>query len=164
MKLTVLFLVCAMLFSACSESTAPDDTAEKISIQGLSNTLGYEWFPAEMAAYQPDAAKVSQIQTAFNPATDVIYFYVNPSCGCKGTQKLFPHTMRVLTDAAIQEQRIEIYSMRSSTDKHPYMSQLSVKRLPTVFIMRDGAIIGSFSEQPADTELEDMILDILDVQ
>ncbi len=163
MKLTVLFFVCAMLFSACSESTAPDDNADKISVQGLSSTLGYEWFPAEMAAYKPDTAKVRQIQEAFNPATDVVYLYVNPSCGCKGTQKLFPHTMRILNDATILEPRVEIYSMRSATDKHPYMDRLSVKRLPTIFVVRNGVVVSSFSEQPDDKEIEDMLLDALGV-
>lgn len=158
MKLTVLLLVCAMLFSACSESTAPEDNAEKVSVQSLSSTLGFDWFSAEMTKYQPDAAKVLELQGKYNPATDAVYLYVNPSCGCKGTQKLFPHTMRVLNDAGIKEPRVEIYSMRSATDKHPYMSFMPVKRLPTIYIVRNGAVVGSFSEQPDDVVLEDMLL------
>ena len=164
MKLTVLFFVCALLFAACSESTAPDSSAEKMSLQSLQTSLGYDWFPREVSLYEPDTAKVRQIMEAFNPATDMIYFFVNPSCGCKGTQKLFPQTMRILTDAAIQEPLIEIYSMRSYSDSHPHMDRMSVKRLPTIFIVRNGAVLGSFSEQSDNTKLEDMILNVLRVQ
>lgn len=161
MKLSILLIACAVILASCSEATAPDYTAQKMSLQSLNTTLGYEWFPAEVSAYQPDTAKVSQITGNFNPATDTVYFYVNPSCSCKGTQKLFPHAMRILMDAGVQESHIEIYSMRSSEDKHPHMSRMQVHRLPTIFIMRAGQIAGSFSEQAEGTAVEDLILDAL---
>jgi len=164
MKLIALVLTCALVFAACSESTAPDYTAEKMSIASLNTTLGYDWFRVEENSYQSDTAKVRRITEAYNPDTDKFVFYVNPSCSCKGTQKLFPQTMRILRDAGITEPQIEIFSMRSASDKHPHMGHLDVKRLPTIFIVRNDVIVGSFSEQPNDTQIEDLVLDALNVQ
>lgn len=164
MKIKLSFLVmavCAVLAVSCSESTAPEYKAEKMSIAQLNQTLGYEWFKAEVAVYTPDTAKIRTISEAYDPATDSFYLYVNPSCSCTGTQKLFPHTVRVLQEAGVTEQQMEIYSMRSTSDEHPHMSLMQVHRLPTIFVVRDGVVTGSFSEQAAGDGVEDLLLTAL---
>lgn len=156
--------ICAVLTISCSESTAPEYKAEKMSMSQLNSTLGYEWFKAEVATYTPDAAKVQSIDEAYDPETTSFYLYVNPSCSCKGTQKLFPHTVRILQDAGVTESHMEIYSMRSTSDEHPYMDLLQVHRLPTIFIVKNGVVVGSYSEQANSQEVEDLILSALTVR
>lgn len=155
----LLIALCAVLTMSCSESTSPEYTAEKITVTTLSSKLGYEWFPAEVASFQPDTAAVRAIKEAYNADTHKFYLYVNPSCSCKGTQKLFPHTVRILQEAGVQEANIEIYSMRSTSDKHPHMSKMSVHKLPTVFLVHNGVISQSFSEEPDGRKLESLILE-----
>lgn len=167
MKIKLSFLmmaVCAILAVSCSESTAPEYKAEKLSMTQLNSTLGYEWFKAEVAVYTPDTSKVRRINEAYEPSTTSFYLYVNPSCSCKGTQKLFPHTVRILQDAGVTEPRMEIYSMRSASDEHPYMNLMQVHRLPTIFIVKNGVVVGSYSEQADGQGVEDILLSALTVK
>jgi hypothetical protein len=161
-KLSLLLVaLCAVFAVSCSESTAPEYKAEKMSITQLNETLGYEWFKAEVAVYTPDAGKVQRIDEAYDPETTSFYLFVNPSCSCKGTQKLFPHTVRILQDAGVTESHMEIYSMRSTSDEHPYMDLLQVHRLPTIFVVKNGVVVGSYSEQASGQEVEDILLSAL---
>lgn len=156
---SLLIALCAIVAMSCSDSTSPEYNAERMTIQTLSSKLGFEWFPAEMAAFQPDTAGIRAIKDAYDADTHKFYLYVNPSCSCKGTQKLFPHTIRILQDAGVKESDIEIYSMRSTSDKHPYMDKMPVQKLPTIFVLKDDTVVRAFSEELDGQKLEKVILE-----
>lgn len=160
MKLSFLFIaLCAIITMACSDATSPEYNAERITAHTLSSKLGFEWFPEEVSSFQPDTAAVRAIKDAYSADNHKFYLYVNPSCSCKGTQKLFPHTIRILQDAGVKESDIEIYSMRSTSDKHPYMDKMPVQKLPTVFVVKNDVVVRSFSEELVGQKLESMILE-----
>lgn len=141
MKITkVLFaFVCiaAIGFSGCS--TAPEDTeAQQISISELSTSIGYSWFQTERNVYRDsvDAAKVKLIADAFKTSQQKVYVYVRPTCSCTGTQKTFPHTIEVLKAAGIPDSMIVVYSMQSTSTKHPMTNKFTLSGLPTFFITK----------------------------
>jgi hypothetical protein len=152
----------ATLLVGCSQSTEPEYTAERITLNTLRTTPGFAWFDAEMQSYQPDSAVVALIRQAYRPGEHHFYVYVKPTCSCYGTQKLFPRFCRVLLDAGVTESDLEIYSMHGSTDKHPHMHWLHVQQLPSFFIARQQQLLGSIAgELPANKSIEQVVLEIL---
>ncbi len=161
---TMWWLLSALtaLLVGCSQSTEPEYTAERITLNTLRTTPGFAWFDAEMQSYQPDSAVVALIRQAYRPGEHHFYVYVKPTCSCYGTQKLFPRFCRVLLDAGVAESDLEIYSMHGSTDKHPHMHWLHVQQLPSFFIARQQQLLGSIAgELPADKSIEQVVLEIL---
>jgi hypothetical protein len=143
MKLDSLFrifiasVVIAAL-GACS-SDQVDVDAQRLTVAELNTSAGYVWFPAETAVYSPRPEFVADIAKRFTPDTRAIVF-VRPTCSCRGTQKLFPHVVKTLMQAGVHEDQIEIFSMRSNQDKHPYADRISVTALPAIFIERSGTV------------------------
>lgn len=141
-----LFLILGVAFvlSSCSNSTAPVYTAEKLTVSQLNSTPGYSWFNQEMVAYSSlmDTTIVKQVKTAFDTSSYRCVVYVNPSCTCDGTQKLFPHAIEVMKAAGVPESNFEIYSMRTANDTQPYLSTMKPPSLPTIFILKKGAVVG----------------------
>ncbi len=129
----------AAIMAACS-NTDTEYRDELITVQQLNTTAGYAWFPAETATYTPDAAMVNQIRTEFDTTQHKLLIFVKPSCACRGTQKLFPQVMKSLMQADVPMRKVEIYSMRSSGDQHPYMKDITLTALPAVYVLRNGEI------------------------
>jgi hypothetical protein len=154
-----LFAICTLLsigIISCSETTSVDTTAEQLSLQELRTAPGYSWFDAESTHYDTDTLTVAEIATALENNNCRVYAYVKTSCTCVGTQKLFPRVMKVLTDAKLSEDQIEIFSMRAPSNEHPHMSTFDVQSLPSIFIvMNDSAtptLITNLPDEPAGVE------------
>lgn len=158
----IAVVACAVLLGACAQSTQPESTAERLTLEQLRTTPGFAWFEAEFQAYRPDTALVAQIRSAYVPGEHHFYLYVKPTCSCVGTQKLFPHFLRVLSEVGVRTEDYEIYAMHGAEDRHPHQSWLHVERLPSFFITRGGEIRGSISgELPPDKTLEQLLLEAL---
>lgn len=136
-KISLTLLVAALL-SACS-TQEPEYVAQLLTLDELNNSAGYAWFPTETGLYTPDASMVSTVETQFTP-NKKIYIYVRPSCSCKGTQKLFPQVMKTLIEANVDLSRVEIYSVRGTTDKHPYSDRITLTSLPAFYVFRDDTL------------------------
>lgn len=136
----ILFtLVLASLLGIGCTTTDPSGQAQMISLQELTESPGYAWFPAEMATFTPRAPYVEQVATNFNNASTKVCVFVRPSCSCTGTQKLFPQVIKTLMAAGVNMENVEIWSMRSTTDTHPYQSEVTITDLPTIWVLRNGA-------------------------
>ncbi|MGA0046171.1 MAG: hypothetical protein ACO3I4_07945 [Candidatus Kapaibacteriota bacterium] len=124
--------------SSCT-TTSPDSQAQQLTLQELTESPGYAWFPAEMTTYTPRAPYVAQVAANFDAQSTKVCVFVRPSCSCTGTQKLFPQVIKTLMAAGVNMDNVEIWSMRSITDTHPYQSVLAIDDLPEIWILRDGA-------------------------
>lgn len=126
----------------CTTEVPPTD-AQEVTVQELNTSAGYAWFPSETTVYTPDPAIVSSIRSSFDSTSQKVYVYVKPTCSCKGTQKLFPQVMKTLMAANIPMRCVTIYSMRTTSDKHPHMDQMMVSELPTFYVTRNDSIRAS---------------------
>lgn len=155
MRKTFLLLVSTLVFAACS-SQAPTDEAQLLTFDELTKTPGYAWFPAEMASYNPDPSMVDSVTMHFRPSEQKVCIFVKPTCSCSGTKRLFPRTVKTLQEAGIDMSKVEFWSMRSATDKHPYQDEVTLHGLPTIVVLRNGVPAGrieetDFTESNADT-------------
>ncbi|MCS7176833.1 MAG: hypothetical protein NZ960_04305 [Candidatus Kapabacteria bacterium] len=152
----------ALALLACTQSTQPEGVAERLTLQALRSTPGFAWFEAEFQAYQPDSALVQQIRAAYVPGQHRFYAYVEPTCSCVGTQKLFPRFLRILHAAGVPEGECEIYAMHTAADRHPHQHWLHIQTLPSFFITRGQEILGSIAGGlPPGKTLEQVILEAL---
>ena len=152
----------AVIALGCATSTQPEYTAERLTLEQLQTTPGFAWFSAEFHSYQPDTALLDDIRAAYRPGYHRFYVYVKPTCSCVGTQKLFPHFMRILAEAGVRAEDCEIYAMHGTGDKHPHEHWLHIQRLPSFFIAAEGNIVGSIlGELPPDKSLEQVLVEAL---
>ncbi len=134
----ILALLSLVFIAAACSSTEPDTAqAQQLSLQELTEAPGYAWFPAEMQSYTPRDQYVQQITTNFN-ADQKVCVFVRPSCSCTGTQKLFPQIIKTLTASGVDMSKVEIWSMRSESDRHPYSSSVTITDLPTIWVLSNG--------------------------
>ena len=141
MKTFALALATILALAGCTPTEVPVTSAEMLTMDELTKSPGYTWFVAEMSTYTPDATVVSEISTTMTsvPGRKVCVF-VKPTCSCRGTQRLFPQVMKTLVAANIDMSRVEIWSMRSATDTHPYQPTISITDLPAIFVLEDGVV------------------------
>lgn len=139
MKIFATIILFAFVAIGCS-TESPEPEAQLLTMDDLNTAPGYAWFPVESAVYSPNAEMVNQIRQEFDATQHKVLIYVKPSCGCRGTQRLFPQIVRTLEAAGVDMSRVEIWSMRAPSDKHKYMSKISVTELPTIYVMRNDEI------------------------
>jgi hypothetical protein len=136
--LSIFTAIAGIVLSSCA--TEPVDfVAQRMTIIELNTSAAYLWFPAETQVYNARSEYVSEISQRFTADTRAL-IYVRPSCSCRGTQKLFPQVVKTLMQAGIREEQIEIYSMRSNQDKHPYAESITISNLPTIMIVQGETI------------------------
>jgi hypothetical protein len=161
--LRILFgSILALTFVAC-ESTTPSGTAQLLTMEELTTTPGYAWFPAEMNSYSPSQEMVDAVNARYKAGEHKIYVFVKPSCSCKGTKKLFPQIVKTLEASNIDMSEVEIWSMRYESDSHPYEGKMSIHDLPTIFVMHKNVVIhevgtSSYNEVNADTLIAEALL------
>ncbi|MES2766632.1 MAG: hypothetical protein V4642_12230 [Bacteroidota bacterium] len=155
------FVVLAAFVNSCETNTSPSSPAKLITVQQIETSPGYAWFTTERDAYTPQADTVALIKAAFKSDMHKIYLHVNPSCGCEGTQKLFPHFIRVVKDAAIADSSFKIYSMAHATDEHPETSQFTITQLPSIFITKNGVPMATIKDVLPGISVEQQILSAL---
>ncbi len=156
-QMTKIFALCvvALTLVACN-TTTPEQSGQKMSISDLEKNPGYSWYQTEVATYTPNTAMVDSVRSNFDATEQKICIFVKPSCGCRGTQRLFPRVMKTLLDANIDMSKVEVWSMRSPSDNTPYKTTLALTSLPTIVVMRNGVedariIDADFNEVNADT-------------
>ncbi len=146
----------------CAQSTQPESTAERLTLQQLQTTPGFAWFSAEFQAYQPDTLLVAEIRQLYRPGFHRFYIYVKPTCSCVGTQKLFPHFVRVLVECGVEAGDYEIYAMHDVGDRHPYGHRWRLQRLPSFFVTAADSLVGSLvGDLPPDKTIEGFLLEAL---
>jgi len=156
-------VVCVAWIIGCSD-TATEYVADEFSVAQIARQPGYAWFTQEKDSYQPDPALIAQIQSRLD-AVDSCYLFVNPSCGCNGTQKHFPHFVRCMEAAGFAPGRITIVSMRTASTKHHHMNRFQVGRLPTFFLTLKSSSDRKI-EPPDDpnARIEELIVQALQAQ
>lgn len=172
MKLLKIFFVFSsfiLLFSSCDTTNAERD-ATLLTIEQLRFTPGYEWYDMEYQAYNPNPATISQIKDVLKVKDFHYYFYVNPSCACTGTEKLFPSIMKVLLESGVPENKLEIYSMLKTSYNHPHKNRLKINDLPAFFVVKDSiplvSVIDTLAYRMAnnssyDPLIEDLFLELI---
>lgn len=153
--LLVIALTLLLVLTSC-ETVTPEYTAQQLTVTELNETPGYAWFPAEVSQYTPNADMVSTVKTAFDPSTEKIAIFVKPGCSCRGTTRLFPQIMKTLLDANVDMSKVEVWSMRGLTDKHPYQPTITITDLPAVYVFRNNLIVAevhdvNYTDRNADT-------------
>lgn len=138
MKRALIALMVMVGLTACS-TDEPEYVAQRLSLDELNTAAGYVWFPTETSAYNPSAAVVADVAANFSSAHKM-FIFVRPSCSCKGTQKLFPQVMKTLIAANVPLDRVEVYSVRGTTDKHPYMDRIQLTATPAFYILRNDSL------------------------
>ncbi len=154
-----LFLVtlCAVMVTVSCDTTTPDTNATQLSVSDLNQNPGYSWFQGEIGGYTPNSTMVAQVASNFDPNTEKVCIFVRPSCGCRGTQKLFPRIMKTLMDANVDMNKVEIWSMREPTDKSPYSGTVPLTSLPTIVVLQNNAELSRI----VDTDYNDLNADTL---
>ena len=132
--IATLMLVSIFGILSCSSDNGPGN-AEFITLEELRITPGFEWFDVEYDAYQPVQSVIDSIKNALTDNNPEFILYVNPSCNCTGTQKLFPASVKVLQEAGVFEPQFKIYTMYSEMDNHPYMNHFKIHDLPSFFTL-----------------------------
>ncbi len=155
------FVLLAALVNSCETTTAPTGPAKRITIQQIQSSPGFAWFVTERDTYTPQADTVVLVKATFKSDVHKIYIHVNPSCGCVGTQKLFPHFMRVVQDAGIADSNFTIYSMAQAKDEHPETSQFTITQLPSIFITKNDVLVATIKDVLPGISVEQQILSAL---
>ncbi|MFN9961002.1 MAG: hypothetical protein ACK55I_48600, partial [bacterium] len=62
------------------------------------------------------------------------------------TQRMFPQIVKTLSAAGIPAERIEMWSMRTTTDSQPYSSLFTVGQLPAFFVVNNGVVTASLGD------------------
>ncbi len=145
-NLLAVFVVSILV--GCSTTEPTELKAEKLSMEELTKSPGYSWFSAEMSNYVPNTADVSAIAStmAANPDRTVCIF-VRPTCSCRGTQRLFPQIVKSLVAANVDMSRVEIWSMRNTTDSQPYPSRLTITELPSIYVFSGSTVHAKVSDR-----------------
>lgn len=153
--LAALALTLLIILTSC-ETATPEYTAQQLTVQELNTSPGYAWFPTEVNIYSPNASMVDSVRSTFDASTQKIAIFVKPGCSCRGTTRLFPQIMKTLMDAGVDMSKVEVWSMRGLTDKHPYQPTITITDLPSIYVFRNNVIKAEvhdddFSNTNADT-------------
>lgn len=152
-----VFAAALFVLAGCTTTSEPESVAQQLTMDELTRTPGFTWFVAEMSRFAPNAQLLPQIESAFTRTpTKKVCIFVKPTCSCRGTQRLFPQVVKTLIEAKVPTSSIEIWSMRSESDRHQYESTLKISSLPAIFVIQDGTVRDSvrdfdFNDSNADS-------------
>lgn len=160
MRILLLSMLCSAVMIGCADET-PEYVAQRLTMRDLNTAAGYVWFPMEVKTYAPNAEMVDIIRQNFGTDRKVV-IYVRPTCSCTGTQRLFPQVVKTLTEAGVDSTLIEIYSVRGTTDRHPYQDRITLSKLPAFYQFRNDVITtfideANYSGSNADTLIAEAI-------
>lgn len=129
-RILILFVSFALISLVSCEETTIDNTAKKKTLSEIRTEPGFEWFDYEVATYSPDPIALSQIDSLWRIKKFRFILFVNPSCNCSGTQKVFPSIVKSLKAGNVPDSAIEIFVMTQASFRHPYMNKFTLKSLP----------------------------------
>src|SRR3989339_159551 len=133
----IIVLFSLTIFTSCTDNVSYDEDAIQLTINEIVSTPTNSWFKSEMNRYKPDTNVMKEIINNFDSGKHKVYLYANFNCGCNSQQTDISHLCKVFEECNIPESSYEIYSMRSSTSKHPYKSRFSISELPECIVMQD---------------------------
>lgn len=156
MKTLVVVALAVLLVLTSCETQAPEFSAQQLTVQELNTSPGYAWFPMEVNLYTPNTSMVDAVRTTFDASTQKVAIFVKPGCSCRGTTRLFPQIMKTLMNAKVDMARVEVWSMRGNTDKHPYQPTITITDLPAVYVLRNDVVVAevhdiNYTNTNADT-------------
>lgn len=160
-----LLLLSLVTISCTTSSDVPP--ARLLQLESLGTQAGFSWFDVEVQQYQPNPADIQQLTSALAADPSLrFYIFVNPSCSCVGTQKLFPQLYRTLRDAGVPAAKIFAYDMRKYSAAHPHQQLLPVRQLPTIYVTKisnnQETVLGEILElPPQNVTLAQKLLDIV---
>lgn len=69
---------------------------------------------------------------------------------------MFPQIMKTLISAGVDMSKVEVWSMRGITDKHPYQPTITIADLPAVYVFRNDVVVAevhdnNYTNTNADT-------------
>ena len=147
MKMLLACLAMAIVVTGCVTSTDPATEAQLLTTEDLTQTPGFAWFPIESAQYTPDPVQVERVRSAMAATPGKkIYMFIRPTCSCRGTQRMFPQIVKTLTVAGVPAERIEMWSMRATTDSQPYSSLFTIGQLPSFYVVTNGVVTASLGD------------------
>ncbi len=127
-----IILFFSLLIASCDENIG-DNTAKKKTLTEIRTEPGFEWFDYEFSTYSPDSSALKEIDSLWQIKKSRFLIFVNPSCNCSGTQKVFPSIVKSLKAGNVPDSAIEIFVMIKETYSHPYMNNFKIESLPGCF-------------------------------
>ena len=156
MKILLACIAIASIAIGCTTTTDPSTEAQKLTMIDLTQTPGFTWFVAETDRYVPDTTHVNRVKVSRAASPDKkVYIFVRPACSCRGTQRMFPQVMKTLMAAGVSSDRIEIWSMKNTTDSQPYASLFTVSQLPSFFVVQNSTVTASMADDFATSYNEE---------
>lgn len=147
MKTLLACLAATFFIVSCATTTEPSTEAQKLSVTELTQTPGFAWFVAELNGYTPKTVHVDRVRASMAAAPEKkVYIFVRPTCSCRGTQRMFPQVMKTLMSAGVDMDRIEVWSMKTTTDSQPYSSMFTVSQLPAFFVVENTILKASLGD------------------
>lgn len=140
MKIAHTFIVILISFFLmnCSGEDTEKFASEK-TINDLYSTPGFEWFEYEYSQYTPDSFSVKQIDSLWKLRRYRFIVFVQPSCNCSETQKVFPSIIKSLQESNVPDSAIKIYLVLDFTYSHPFEKKFKVVSLPGCFTEIDSS-------------------------
>lgn len=137
-----IYMYIAIIVSAftisCSE--IPNKyNAEKLTLEEIPNLPGFGWYNSEFANYrvlQEDINFMYQLDN-FNPETDQILLFVQPTAACEGEQRGFPVVAKTIIEAGFKD-RMVLFVTPDKNSRHPYMEDITLPKIPYYHILRNG--------------------------
>lgn len=156
MKRIAILLALIIFATSCDDSTVQED-AVLMTVEELAVTPGYTWFNTEYELYQPDQTVIDQIKELYSIDDHDFLIFVQPSCSCPGTHRLFPKFVKSMNISGIDESEYKIYSMSSTSTHTPYDTMLTINRLPAFFVLKNGQPIYSIIDTIDYNYLHDIL-------
>jgi hypothetical protein len=145
-KLFTLAFLITLLAISCSDNNT-NVTAEKMSMNQLSETPGFSWVYVEMERYTPNDSVIQEIMKAYDPAVHSFILFAKPSCSCPGKQLHTPYFFKTLEAANIPVDKCEIFTMSSLTNNQPYSEIITLTDLPTIVVMKGDVPVFTITDE-----------------
>lgn len=139
-----LFGVLTIILNACSGEVVEKNAVEK-SMNELFITPGFEWFEYEFNQYDPDSLATHLIDSLWKIRQYRFIIFVQPSCNCSETQKIFPSIVKSLKMGNVPDTAIKIYLIMNLDYSHPFEKKFKVMTLPGCFTEIDSSRSKYFS-------------------
>ncbi len=136
-----------LLFFAisCNDNSVQTNAVE-MSLDSLSELLGYDWIGSVMASYTPDTTIFNEIKPLLDSNSQYFLFFVK-SCGpCASASQQFVEIIKILQMCNFPNDRYEILVMNSISNSHPYQNIIHIYSLPTIMLLKNNVPIYSLSD------------------
>ncbi|MCX7879266.1 MAG: DUF4062 domain-containing protein [Ignavibacteria bacterium] len=139
--LNKVFILSVLIFfiASCEEFQTDREAVRKTISEMLNGTIGFEWFPYEYSNYKPDSNICKQIDSLWKIKRYNFIVFVNPSCNCTETEKIFPSVIKSLKMGNVPDSSIFVYSMMNTSFSHPFRNKINIKSLPSCFTEIDSS-------------------------